>query len=97
MHTTVNVRRAAALAVLAAVALGLGACSRYRHAVGPDEGQLVASRHGNVYHSLDCGLVKRIKRRNLLYYRTGDDAYKDGFTPCRTCHPERKLEGMPPS
>jgi len=50
----------------------------------------VASRHGERYHTLDCKLARRIHRRQLLYYRTGDDAYKDGFIPCRVCHPERQ-------
>lgn len=77
-----------------ALVLGLGlfaaGCSRFRHAVGPDEGRYVASRTGESYHLPGCGLARRIKRKNLLYYRTGDDAYKDGFKPCGACHPERK-------
>ncbi len=64
------------------------ACTRFSHAVGPDEGRFLASRGGGAYHVPECKQARHIKRKNLLYYRTGDDAYKDGFTPCRLCHPE---------
>jgi hypothetical protein len=93
-------RTAGRLLALAAVALLVGAaagCSKHRHAVGPDEGRFVASRLGAAYHTRECNVGMRIKRRNLLYYRTGGDAYRDGFMPCRTCHPERKEESKPSS
>ena len=83
-----------AFVALLAVALAAAACDlRHRHAVGPDEGKFVASRRGERYHTLECRLAKRIHRRQLLYYKTGDDAYKDGFMPCRVCHPERGGDG----
>ena len=71
------------LAVLAA-----GCRGRFPHAVGPDQGRLVASRTGERYHRPECSLARRIAPRHTLYYRTGDDAYADGFTPCRVCRPE---------
>jgi methylphosphotriester-DNA--protein-cysteine methyltransferase len=88
-------RRRAVLGLLALV-LSVAACDlRYRHAVGPDQGKFVASRRGERYHTLDCRLAKRIHRRQVLYYRTGDDAYRDGFLPCRVCHPEKGSEPQP--
>lgn len=82
-------------ALLLLLLVAILACNlRFRHAVGPDEGRFVASKTGQTYHRPDCTLGKRIARRRLLYYKTGDDAYKDRFTPCRVCHPERG-EGSP--
>jgi len=76
---------------LTAVLIGamLVACGRYRHAVGPDEGHFVALQHAQRYHRPDCSVLKKARGRRLLYYKTGDDAYKDGFSPCHICHPDR--------
>jgi hypothetical protein len=87
--------RARRIALAVCVVLLAAACSRYSHAVGPDAGKYVASMRGERYHRLDCAKARKIGRRQLLYYRTGDDAYKDGFTPCQVCHPERKDEARP--
>ena len=79
------------LALLAALPLAPGAPAgcrgRFAHAVGPDEGRLVASKTGERYHRPECSLARRIASKNLLYYRTGDEAYADGFTPCQVCRP----------
>jgi hypothetical protein len=82
--------RALRLAVLAALCLAAAAACRGRfpHAVGPDQGRLVASKTGERYHRPECSLARRIASKNLLYYRTADEAYADGFTPCHVCRPE---------
>jgi hypothetical protein len=84
------------IAVLLIIALAAVACSRFRHAVGPDQGKLVASRTGQSYHRLDCSYAKHIHKRHRLYYKTGDDAYQDRFAPCERCHPE-PADGAPPA
>jgi metal binding Ada-like protein len=77
------------LLVLALCFAGVAAAcrGRFAHAVGPDQGRLVASRTGERYHRPECNLARRIASKHLLYYRTGDDAYADGFTPCQVCRP----------
>ncbi len=90
-----SVGRLLALAAVTLLVEAAAGCSKHRHAVGPDEGRFVASRLGEAYHTLECNVGKRIRRRNLLYYRSGIDAYKDGFSPCGTCHPERQPEQQP--
>ena len=84
--------RRRALSALLAGCLLLLACGRYRHAVGPDQGHFVAVQHGQRYHRADCSVLRKVRGRRLLYYKSGDDAYKDGFTPCHVCHPERASE-----
>jgi len=59
-----------------------------------NQGRLVASKTGERYHRPECSLARRIASKNLLYYRTGDDAYADGFTPCQVCRPD--LAGRQP-
>jgi hypothetical protein len=76
------------LVALALALLSLAGCGRFRHAVGPDQGRFVASRTGHSYHLKECGQAKHIKPKHLLFYASGDEAYKDGFTPCHVCHPD---------
>jgi Metal binding domain of Ada len=87
---TANAGRRQRLLVLAlCLTAAAAACrGRFAHAVGPDEGRLVASKTGERYHRPECKLARRIAAKHLLYYRTGDDAYADGFTPCQVCRPE---------
>jgi len=88
-------RRLVALALCLAAAAA--ACrGRFAHAVGPDQGRFVASRIGERYHRPECSLAKRIAPKHLLYYKSGDDAYADRFTPCQVCHPERG-QPVPPA
>jgi len=79
----------AAVSVLATALLGSKCSSRFAHSVGPDEGVYVASREGDTYHLKSCLVVKRIQPRNLLYYKTGDYAYKDHFRPCGVSKPDQ--------
>ena len=81
-------QRLTALALCLAAATAVACRGRFPHAVGPDQGRLVASRTGERYHRSECSLARRIASKNLLYYRTGDEAYADGFTPCHVCRPE---------
>jgi hypothetical protein len=81
-------RRLTALAFCLAAATAVACRGRFPHAVGPDQGRLVASRTGERYHRPECSLARRIASKNLLYYRTGDEAYADGFTPCHVCRPD---------
>jgi hypothetical protein len=76
------------LALAVCLAAAAVACrGRFAHAVGPDEGRFVASKTGERYHRPECSLARRIAPKHLIYYRTGDDAYADGFTPCQICRP----------
>jgi len=47
----------------------------------------VASRNSKVYHSADCSHVKHIHAKNLIQYKSLEDAQKSGKRPCRSCRP----------
>jgi hypothetical protein len=91
--TAIRRRQAAGLVALAlCLATVATACrGRFSHAVGPDQGRFVASRTGERYHRPECSLAKRIAPKHLLYYKSGDDAYADRFTPCQVCRPDRQV------
>ncbi|MBU2025899.1 MAG: hypothetical protein ABIC19_01755 [Patescibacteria group bacterium] len=43
-----------------------------------NKGGFVASKNGEKYYPVDCGLVSRIKEENKVYYDTEDEAMADG-------------------
>ena len=47
----------------------------------------VASKNSKVFHKPDCTWVKRIAAKNLVHYKTREDAVNDGKRPCKTCKP----------
>jgi hypothetical protein len=47
----------------------------------------VASRSSAVFHRADCRWAQNIAERNLVGYRTRDEAVRAGKRPCRTCEP----------
>jgi hypothetical protein len=50
-----------------------------------DEGMFVGSTGSNKYHMPDCRFVAKIK--NKLYFKSAEDARKNGKVPCKTCNP----------
>jgi len=51
------------------------------------EHKYVASRNSKIFHKPDCVWVQRIAPKNLVYYKTRDEAVNDGKRPCKTCNP----------
>jgi methylphosphotriester-DNA--protein-cysteine methyltransferase len=50
-----------------------------------DEAVFVGSAGSTVYHRLDCRFVAKIK--NKVYYKSAEEAKKDGKVPCKVCNP----------
>jgi len=50
-----------------------------------DHGNFVGSTGSNKYHRPDCRFVYKIKKKT--YYKSAQDAKKDGKVPCKICNP----------
>jgi methylphosphotriester-DNA--protein-cysteine methyltransferase len=50
----------------------------------------VASKTINKYHYPDCRLAKRISDRNLVTFKTAQEALKARYIPCKVCKPPTK-------
>ena len=48
-------------------------------------GDYVASKNGKNYYHISCSGVGRINEENKIYFKTKDDAEKQGFKPSKTC------------
>jgi hypothetical protein len=48
-------------------------------------GMLVGSSGSNKYHRPDCRFVEKIK--NKIYFKSAEEARKNGKVPCKTCNP----------
>ena len=47
----------------------------------------VASKNSKVFHKPQCTWAKRIAAKNLIKYRSRNDAINDGRRPCKICKP----------
>jgi hypothetical protein len=53
----------------------------------PAENFYVASKNSKVFHRPDCRWAKRIAPKNLVRYKTREEAVNDGKRPCKICKP----------
>ena len=52
----------------------------------PKEGcKYVASKNSKKYHKPDCKWAKKIKKENLICFKTRKEAENEGYKPCQTC------------
>ncbi|MGC8843490.1 MAG: thermonuclease family protein [bacterium] len=49
--------------------------------------QYVGNKSSMKFHKLNCPWAKRISEQNRVYFKTRDEAIKQGFTPCKVCNP----------
>jgi len=47
----------------------------------------VASINSEVFHQPDCTWVKKISPRNLVTFKSREDAINSGRRPCKVCGP----------
>jgi micrococcal nuclease len=47
----------------------------------------VASKNSKVFHRPDCKWVKKISPKNLIGFKTREEAIRSGRRPCKTCKP----------
>jgi methylphosphotriester-DNA--protein-cysteine methyltransferase len=53
----------------------------------PASGSYVASKTAEPFHLPSCKWVQKISKDNIVYYKTKEDAIKDGHRPCKVCKP----------
>ena len=51
------------------------------------EYKYVASNSSNIFHKPDCRWAQNISQRNLVTYKSREEAIKAGKRPCKTCNP----------
>ena len=51
------------------------------------ENKYVASKNSKVFHNAECSSAKRIAAKNLVYYKSRDEAINSGKRPCKICKP----------
>lgn len=47
----------------------------------------VGSKNSNKYHYPDCKWAKKISPKNLVTFKTAEEAVKAGYVPCKVCKP----------
>lgn len=50
-------------------------------------GSFVASKNSGTFHKAGCQSAAKISPRNLVHYKTRNDAIRDGKKPCDECNP----------
>lgn len=53
----------------------------------PAKADFVASRKSAIFHKAGCESAAPISPRNLVHYKTRDEAIRDGKKPCDECNP----------
>ena len=51
------------------------------------EHKYVASNSSNIFHKPECRWAQNISQRNLVTYKSREEAIKVGKRPCKTCNP----------
>lgn len=51
------------------------------------KGEYVGNKSSRKFHKLDCPWAKRISERNRVYFKTKEEAIKQGYIPCSVCKP----------
>jgi micrococcal nuclease len=49
--------------------------------------QYVGSKASKKFHRLTCPWAQKISEENRVYFKTRDEALKQGFVPCKVCNP----------
>lgn len=60
-----------------------------RSLIRAGEIRLGGYRKGRIYGSLSCSSGKRMKSENRVFFRSEEDAIREGYRPCGTCLPEK--------
>ncbi len=50
----------------------------------------VGSKHSNKYHNPNCKWAKKIAAKNLITFKTVQEAVNAGYVPCKVCKPPSK-------
>jgi methylphosphotriester-DNA--protein-cysteine methyltransferase len=50
----------------------------------------VGSKNSNKYHNPECKWAKKISAKNLVTFKSAQEALKAGYVPCKVCKPPTK-------
>jgi len=50
----------------------------------------LGNRKSYRFHRPDCPFARRISKKNLIRFRSRDDAFWEGYSPCKRCNPSGK-------
>jgi len=50
----------------------------------------VGSANSKKYHNPDCKWAKKISPKNVVTFKTAQDALEAGYVPCKVCKPPTK-------
>jgi len=59
----------------------------FASAIGEPEQRFVGSSTSKKYHLPDCRYAQKIKPENRVYFQSAKEAERQGYTPCKSCHP----------
>jgi len=54
----------------------------------PSGTMFVGSKNSNKYHSCDCTSAKKISSKNLVCFKSIEEAKDSGYIPCKICKPQ---------
>lgn len=80
---------AAITLVIVACMIGGYALLTRGHVHTSSQYKYVGSVNSDKYHYQDCRWAQNIKPGNLITFTDEKDAQKQGYRPCKTCHPPR--------
>jgi methylphosphotriester-DNA--protein-cysteine methyltransferase len=50
--------------------------------------QFVGRINSNVFHFPSCAQARKIEQARQIWFSSSEDARKQGYKPCKICHPE---------
>lgn len=54
---------------------------------GAEAPKLVASNFSDRYHWSNCKVAEKIRKEDLLFFNTPEEAVAAGLNPCKKCNP----------
>lgn len=54
----------------------------------PSGTMFVGSKNSNKYHYCDCASAKKISSKNLVCFKSIEEAKDSGYIPCKICKPQ---------
>ncbi len=55
----------------------------------------LGNRKSYRFHRPDCPFARRMSKKNLIRFRSRDDAFWEGYSPCKRCNPSVSREPHP--
>ncbi|MFT4261497.1 MAG: Ada metal-binding domain-containing protein [Candidatus Woesearchaeota archaeon] len=59
-----------------------------KEVVNEKEQMVIALKNGTIFHRLNCPLIQKSKKQNLIYFKSAKEAISKGYRPCKMCDPQ---------